>query len=266
MKNNYIFTYLDINSQNFIFFSVCFILLLVPIIFLVASGFLAQVLENLTLESETVQQHAVKMQKVLRLAKIVQFIMVQYYIIITVILFPSFEITTHKRHYARIEKLTQFNGEMLNLFEKNQIDSFIVESIKRNDLLLLEILNEHAGKPTNFASWVVVLGLFFVSFVLIQNKYNFFSSSKKLSLLLVFRVDLITSYLTPFLFFGILTFVISLVFQNFLVQQFLFFFSKLNVSQKIKFLKNLHTLLVGLLVTTIFFPLILGCFFLHSSY
>jgi len=214
MKNNYIFTYLDINSQNFILFSVCFILLLVSIISFVASGFLAQVLFNVTHESESIQQHTVKVQQALHLAKAVQFIMVQYYIIITAILFPSFEITAHKRRYARIEKLTQFNNKMLELFEKNQIDPSTVDSIKKNNSLLLEILAEHAGKPTNFVSWVLVLGLFIISFILIQNKYNFFSNPRKLSLLLVVRVDVATSYFFVFLISIVIT-LVGFVFRPF---------------------------------------------------
>jgi len=264
MKNNYIFTYLHISSQSFIVFSIFLILLFVPIISLVASGFLAQVLQNLTYESELVQQHAVKVQKVLRLAKIVQLIMLQYYVIITVILLPSFEITTHKRYYARIEKLVQFNDKMLELFEKNQIDYSTVELIKDNNLLLLEILNEHAGKPTNLASWVVVLGLFLVFFILTQNKYNFFSNSRKLSLLLVVRVDVATSYLFVFLIYMV-TIIVSFVFRPFFVQQFLIFFSDLTERYKIQLLNNTCWLLIGSLVLNIFFPVFLGYLFFHTQ-
>jgi len=223
MKKNYIFTYLDINSQNFIIFFVFWILMFVPIISSVASGFLAQVLQNLTHESESVQQHAVKVQKVLRLAKIVKLIIVYHYVIITAVLLPSFEITAHKRYYARIEKLIQFNDKMLELFEKNQIDSSTVESIKKNNSLLLEILNEHAGKPINFANWVAVLGLFLMFFILIQNKYNFFSKPIKLSLLLIVRVDVATSYLFVFLIYMV-TIIGGFVFRPFFVRQFLLFF------------------------------------------
>lgn len=184
--------------------------------------------------------------------------------IITVILLPSFEITTHKRRYARIEKLIQFNDKMLELFEKNQIDYSTIESIKDNNLLLLEILNEHAGKPTNFPSWVAVLGLFLVSFILIQNKYNFFSNSRKLSLLLVVRVDVATSYFFVFLIY-IVTIIVGFVFRPFFVQQFLIFFFDLTERYKIQLLKNIRWLLIGSLVLNIGFPFFLGWMFISSQ-
>jgi len=82
-------------------------------------------------------------------------------------------------------------------------------------------------------------------------------------LLLVVRVDFIDSFLIPFLFTAAVTFVAG-VFQTFFIEQFLLFFKNLNKLQKIKFLKNFYSLLVGLLIVSIFFPLILGClFFLH---
>jgi len=52
-------------------------------------------------------------------------------------------------------------------------------------------------------------------------------------------------------------------FKLFLLNNFYFFFKNLNKLQKIKFLKNIYSLLVSLLIVSIFFLLILGCLFFY---
>lgn len=169
-------------------------------------------------------------------------------------LWGRIEFISQARQYARIEYLIRFDNQiLLELHEKNQlaINSSFAQAIIKNDQRVNTILEYHGAEPTNSLKYILMVYVFILCGMMFYSS-SFWSKFKKSSLLLVVRVDFIDSFLIPFLFTAAVTFVAG-VFQTFFIEQFLLFFKNLNKLQKIKFLKNFYSLLVGLLIVSIFF-------------
>ena len=267
MKTNYTFVYIDLFSIHFMI-NLPLIFLAIGIYFALSltgkSSFLGQTILNLKHQPFKVQQLIVKIQKLLRWLTVVNSMFLNFFIISVVTFYGPAQIIGLTPHRARIRYLTEFNQRtLLELAKKDQFDytSALAQTIRENDRAINTILENQIGQPSGYLNFFVVILVFLIFYRVLLP----FFESRKLSIVLIVRVDLVTPFLIPFLFVGVLTFVVTLMFQTFFVRQFFLFFSTLNTFQKIKFLKLLRLFLVVSLIVNIMFPLVLGCLFFHTQ-